>query len=915
MADQSATTTDSVVFDVPKGGDGTGDAKLDGSGPDGSTGDGGAGDIGGATGPAILTFEVDDSANQTFADGEIVWTGSFAWDSKTNTVVYATSWLPTDGPYPALYDDGPISKGGHEREGATKGDHVFSTQVLYAATADTIIEYGALNELGNWMWIGPNGQVPIAKGKTGIVAFAGMKIAKHGAIDLKVALDTTKLNAKLAKWNLKDHAFYVKGSMNMWTPIQLLDDGLKGDDKAGDAVLTYQHKLNLGKHDGGLNGGDEAQFIFVTTQGDQLPDAGQEYKGATEAYKDGVAAWTNTGPGGTWVAAEVILAKDSKGKFLNTAIKVPKGSGGGCEPNCSCAPACQVNEDCQNGKCVPKAPVCAPTCKATETCEAGKCVTKTPVCDPACKPSETCQAGKCVPGQSTPTLDAVDPSKGSTVGGDEVTLSGSGFTAGAKVRFAEALATAVKVDPNGKSLTCTTPAHGSGLVDVAVENGDGGKTLLAQAFSYQTPPKPVVTLTGAPADGLMAAGGTLGLAATVTIAGVTSAPGVTPDVAVAIGIGPAGTDPIAQSANYTWKQATYVEKDGNGEKFVAQLPIGVPGKYHAVAKATWKAEVGLSASATLTAVDPKDLPATLLGVQPPFAAAAGGAVVLATGVNLPGDASAVFVAVGGVNKPATVVKAVAGGLELTVPALPVGPAQLTVASAAGKPIGAALPFDVVPVGTPVVNGTLTTDWPTGSFAAAQNGVVTAWGAGKNELKTLWVAYDKANLYLGIAGTCEANNAIVAYLDVDYGANTGVTGPVQLQDNSGAVDDAIASAAKGADPKISLDFAMATIGMGSFEGADLSKSTAAGWRGLQKPNDFAWLAGTVKTGAGAIEASVAIKSLYPQGIPAGGAELRIVVVLGNAIGSAVSNQFVPEQTGQPDALTWTQTLAVKVVALP
>lgn len=905
---------DAVVFDVPKGSDGAAETKTDGSGSDGATADGAATD-GGAGSLAILTFEVDDSANQTFGDGEIVWTGSFSWDSKTNTVVHATSWLPTDGPYPALYDDGPMSLGGHEREGATKGDHIFSTQVLFAATADTTIEYGALNELGNWMWIGPNGQVPIAKGKTGVVAFPGMKIAKHGNLDLKLTLDTAKLNAKMAKWNLKDYAFFVKGSMNMWTPIQLLDDGQKGDDKAGDGVLTYQHKLNLGKHDGGLSAGDEAQFIFVTTQGDQLPDAGQEYKGATEAYKDGVAAWTSTGNGGSWAAAEVILAKDSKGKFLNTAIKVPKPAAGGCEPNCPCAPACQVNEDCQNGKCVAKTPVCTPACKDGETCEAGKCVAKPGGCTPACKAGEVCESGKCIATQSKPTVDAVDPSKGSTAGGDTVTVTGSAFAADAKARFGGMLATAVKVDPTGKSLTCTTPAHGEGLVDVAVENGDGGKAVLAQGFSYQLPPKPVVALEGLPAGGLVAAGSTQVVAAVVTIAGVTSASGVTPDLTVVVGIGPAGSDPQQQANAYAWKPAGYVAKEGNGEKFSAQLTVGTPGKYHVVAKATWKAEVALSAAATVTAVDPKELPATLIAVQPAFAAAAGGSAVVATGTNLPADASAVFAAIGEGAKPATAIKAVAGGLELTVPALPVGPALLTLATAAGKPIGGALAFDAVAVATPLVDGAVGADWPAGAVVQSLNGVPTAWGTGKNELKTLWVAFDKSNLYLGIAGTCEANNAIVAYLDVDYGAGTGVAGPSQLQDNTGAVDDAIATAAKGGDAKFGLDFAVASIGMGSFEGTDLGKSTAAGWRGLQKVNDFAWLAGTVKAGSGAIEASIPLKTLYPMGLPSSGAELRVVVVLGNANGAAISNQFVPSQPSQPDALTWTQTVAVKVVALP
>ena len=267
-----------------------------------------------------LTFDVDDSANQTFGDGDIRWTGSFTWDSTTNAVTYATSWLPTDGPFPPLYDDGPLSKGGHEREGATAGDHIFSTAVKFATDADTTFEYGALNELDHWMWVGPNGKLTVQKGATGTIAVPGMALKKFGPVDLKLVLDTKALAAAFSKWSIANNKFFVKGSMNQWTPVQLLDDGKKGDDAAGDGKLTFVLKQNLGKHDGGVSVGDEVQFIFVATTGDALPEDGQEYKGATQAQTEGVAAWDDTGTG--WTSAPVELKKDSKGKFLNTAITI-----------------------------------------------------------------------------------------------------------------------------------------------------------------------------------------------------------------------------------------------------------------------------------------------------------------------------------------------------------------------------------------------------------------------------------------------------------------------------------------------------------------------------------------------------------------------------------------------------------------
>ncbi len=55
-------------------------------------------------GYARITFFVDDRANETFQDGDIKWTGSFALNAEDNSIEFATSWLPTDGPFPLLYD-------------------------------------------------------------------------------------------------------------------------------------------------------------------------------------------------------------------------------------------------------------------------------------------------------------------------------------------------------------------------------------------------------------------------------------------------------------------------------------------------------------------------------------------------------------------------------------------------------------------------------------------------------------------------------------------------------------------------------------------------------------------------------------------------------------------------------------------
>lgn len=852
----SASGADGVVFDVAK------DIQGDGSGGDSK-------DAGGdsAAGGLVLTFEVDDSANQTFGDGEIVWTGSFSWDQASNSIVYATSWLPSDGPYPPLYDDGPISGGGHEREGATKGDHIFSTQVKFAPTEDTTLEYGALNELGNWMWNGPNGTLVLKKGQSGVVAVPGMKIAKHGNIDLKISLDTAKLAACCTKWSLATHALYLKGSMNMWTPIQLLDDGQKGDDKAGDGIITYVHKQNLGKHDGGLNANDEAQFIFVSTQGDTLPDAGQEYKGAKEAFADGVAAWTATGPGGSWETAEVVLSKDSKGKFLNTAVKIPEPKGG-----TGCVPACTGSQTCENGVCKDPAP---------KTCE------------PACGANQICEGTTCVDKPVGLKLDSVDPSKGGLGGGTAVTLTGSGFLDPLTVTFGGIAATEVAISAGGTIITCKTPAHAVGSVDVEVALKDGAKASIKGGFVYEAPPKPSLLLVPSflPADGKVGEAQPLALVASVSIAGVTSASGVTPDLDVWIGSAKAGSA-VGKDSDWNWTKATY-DGEGTGEAWAASLPGLAKGEWLLGAKLTWQNQTVYSEAVAVSAVDPKTLPSKLSSASPPFAAAKGGSVVSLLGVNLPADATVEFALPNGAKAGALAVKAVSTGLEVTVPALALGPVDVLVTPPGKTPLLLPAGLTIIPLASPKVDGDLADQPP--QHLLASNQVATAWGVGKNQLSSLWVSYDAQNLTIGVAGQAEDTNAISVYLDIDYGSGTGVLSPVDLKDNSGAVDDALASALKLNDAKLGLDFGFASLGLASFDGLDLGKSTLAGWRGFADTGNFAWLLGAIagKPGAG-LEATIPLKVLYPNGIPAAGAAVRVLVVLGNKDGAAISNQFLPEQ---------------------
>ncbi len=83
-----------------------------------------------------------------------------------------------------------------------------------------------------------------------------------------------------------------------------------------------------------------------------------------------------------------------------------------------------------------------------------------------------------------PTITSVAPGTGVAAGGLAlVSVVGSGFQAGATVKFGVAVATAVVVI-DGSHITCTTPAHVAATVDVVVTNPDAQLATATGAFIY-----------------------------------------------------------------------------------------------------------------------------------------------------------------------------------------------------------------------------------------------------------------------------------------------------------------------------------------------------------------------------------------------------------------------------------------------
>ena len=445
-------------------------------------------------GTASIRFYVDDRATKTFKDGDMVWTGSWKWDEKDNTVVFNAAWGPTDGPYPLLYDDGPISLGGHEMEGAEAGDSVFSAEVWVKAEKEETFQYGVLNELGFWMWEGPNGEVTVPAGSTEIFNVQGLELKPFGDIDVKITIDLSQLHPEFEFVNEYDSPnVYLKGSMNMWTPVQILDNGPsqepaldKGDDVAGDGTYTFVHGKNLGKHTGLLYDGQHGQFTLMFSKAEETWDQAAEYKllteGAVKGVKEGVRVYVSCF-GSEWKEVEITFDKDSWGTSENTTV-VAKCDGEPPKPECTPeGNECDPGEKCIDGKC-------KVWCDADEECEEGlKC--KEHKCQVWCDLDEECGQGfvcinhQCQENvvQSEPKILSLEPDSGPVEGGTLVTLAGTGFLDGATVTFGGTAAQNVTV-LSETSLTCVTPAGAAGKTDVTATNPDGGSDTFIKGFTF-----------------------------------------------------------------------------------------------------------------------------------------------------------------------------------------------------------------------------------------------------------------------------------------------------------------------------------------------------------------------------------------------------------------------------------------------
>ena len=249
----------------------------------------------------IINFSVDDSANQTYTDGELYWKGSVSYDSATNYIVKDAAW---PGPYPLLYDDGPISGGGHEPAGSSAADGIWGIAVYFEVpTTDEAFEYGLEDSTARWVWPNPtNGTFTIPGGSDEGTEFTatGVSFPAFGDIDIKVTLNVAELHTGFLPFDPLFDTITLKNSAAYWEEYQISDWNIGGEDPNPDGVYTFVLSEQIDSegytHVGLLDSGEELDFLYVVNF--------TEYKSAGSPVTDGIAVYTKTGAG-AWVAATI----------------------------------------------------------------------------------------------------------------------------------------------------------------------------------------------------------------------------------------------------------------------------------------------------------------------------------------------------------------------------------------------------------------------------------------------------------------------------------------------------------------------------------------------------------------------------------------------------------------------------------
>jgi hypothetical protein len=603
------------------------------------------------------------------------------------------------------------------------------------------------------------------------------------------------------------------------------------------------------------------------------PDDGLEYKIGSICAGEGIKAYSDFETAGTFSAADIVYERDSRGNFFNTTVIIGDS-----------LPWCVTKDDCYE-----------PAAECTEK---------------GCK-----KQGEVI----NPEIQFIDPVKGSVSGGTEVTITGKYFQQKCKVLFGGAESFVSNVNEEGTEIKCATTAHEKGIVTIKVENPDGGSGEFAGGFEFEenkppnlpdwakiAEPVSVITLKGNPSPELKAE---------VWESGVTEGQGAGTGLSAQIGWGNADADPSKNPDGFQWISAKYLSESGNNDVWGESITINTEGDYAFVFRLSMdNGKNWLYADTDGTTNDFSNLKMGSIKVvtesggpfineiKPESGSTAGNTEVVISGGGFKSDSAVYFD-----DSPVTVKSAAETSITVLTPKHAQGYVKVKVKNPDDKYFEKDAGFVFVFKGTPTIDGTISSDWDE-TWKVSENSKTTDWGQGKNELKSLWIAFDYDYLYVGINGISEAktpenklsgHNYITGYIDRDYGNSSGYAKMTDLTDAATIyeLDDALSSVINVKATGFGAEMGFGTGGMESFKSPDLGKSNLAGFRKFVLPGDFSWLQCEVAANAGekSIEFKLPMDYIFEGVFPDKGATVAIFIRLVSASGSAVSNQALPEDS--------------------
>lgn len=232
---------------------------------------------------------------------------------------------------------------------------------------------------------------------------------------------------------------------------------------------------------------------------------------------------------------------------------------------------------------------------------------------------------------------------------------------------------------------------------------------------------------------------------------------------------------------------------------------------------------------------------------------------------------------------------------------------------------------VAPDEVPLIDGTLTDLAP----ATVTQPWASSFDAAFNRMDALHVDADADGLRIGIDGVFEDDaNAVIVYVDVDYGDGTGWPRDGAITDTTGAADSVLAAVrADVPDPAFGAERALISV-HGEQAYRQYIGGDAVGLRDLTRPDDLGWIDSGINFDSGNLslfdaaapdagaadegfEAQIPWVSLYGTATPGVERRIAVVALLVNDVGAYISNQALPPLASADEPGAGTAVLPAEV----